>query len=160
MSATLESITGDGSGGGGDSGSVANATSGIGVIPAEEKSAAGGDVVLGEEEVLDARGAAAVAQQGGSVTRQEGGSGLHKNPQGRREKKQKKEKERVRVSSVAEMDKLLWEGTSLFELDARGESQEMLEARQDEHPVLEVLRKRAAAGTVAGSHGDGFKVSS
>ncbi|CAM9301121.1 unnamed protein product [Ectocarpus sp. 13 AM-2016] len=34
----------------------------------------------------------------------------------------------------------------------------MLEAREDEHPVVEVLRKRVKAGTKPGSHGDGLKV--
>lgn len=163
MSTTLESIPADGIGSDRDGDILANATSGIGVVQAHNKSAAGGDLVVGKD-VQDERESAvaalaAVPPQGGDVIEQEGGGGMRKSGQGScREKKQRKEQ--VRVSSVAEMDKLLWEGKSLFELDARGESQEMLEARQDEHPVLEVLRKRAAAGTVAGSHGDGFKVSS
>eukprot|EP00752_Nemacystus_decipiens_P006162 g5559.t1 len=49
-------------------------------------------------------------------------------------------------------------GKTLFDLDARGDSQAMLEAREDDHPVLEVLRDRLKAGTKPGSHGDGLKV--
>ncbi|CAM9547154.1 unnamed protein product [Ectocarpus sp. 6 AP-2014] len=56
------------------------------------------------------------------------------------------------------MRTLLADGKSLFDLDARGDSQAMLEAREDEHPVVEVLRKRVKAGTKPGSHGDGLKV--
>ncbi|CBJ30949.1 conserved unknown protein [Ectocarpus siliculosus] len=55
------------------------------------------------------------------------------------------------------MRTLLADGKSLFDLDARGDSQAMLEAREDEHPVVEVLRKRVKAGTKPGSHGDGLK---
>lgn len=68
-------------------------------------------------------------------------------------------KKRIRVNTLAEMTELLSQGASLFDLDARGDSQEMLEARQDDHPVLETLKRRAAAGTKPGSHGDGLKVS-
>lgn len=80
-------------------------------------------------------------------------------PPAERKNKEKNE-ERVRVTTSAEMERLLSEGKSLFDLDARGNSQEMLEGRGDEHPVLEVLRKRAKAGTKPGSHGDGLKVTS
>ena len=73
-------------------------------------------------------------------------------------KPKKKTDDRVRVTTVAEMRQRLSEGRSLFELDARGDSQEILEARSDEHPVLKIMRKRAEAGTKPGSHGDGAKV--
>ena len=69
-----------------------------------------------------------------------------------------KKKKRIRVNTLAEMTELLSQGASLFDPDARGDSQEMLEARQDDHPVLEALKRRAAAGTKPGSHGDGLKV--
>lgn len=76
-----------------------------------------------------------------------------------RERKKKKEEERIRVTTAAEMRELLSEGgKTLFDLDARGDSQAMLEAREDEHPVLEALRNRLKAGTKPGSHGDGLKV--
>ncbi|CAM9416329.1 unnamed protein product [Scytosiphon promiscuus] len=77
-----------------------------------------------------------------------------------KKKKKRKKKERVRVTTAGEMRRLMSEegGMKLFELDARGDSQEMLEAREDEHPVLEVLRKRVKAGTTPGCHGDGLKV--
>lgn len=74
-------------------------------------------------------------------------------------KRQEDKQERIRVSTAGEMKRLLSAGKTLFELDARGDSQEMLEGREDEHPVLEALRKRAKAGTKPGSHGDGLKVS-
>lgn len=73
-------------------------------------------------------------------------------------RKKEKEEELVRVTTAAEMSRLLEEGKALFELDARGDSQEALEGREDEHPVLEALRKRAKAGTKPGAHGDGMKV--
>lgn len=72
--------------------------------------------------------------------------------------KQKKGKDLLRVTSVTEMRQRLSEGRSLFELDARGDSQDMLEIRTDEHPVLQVMRERAKAGTRPGSRGDGLKV--
>lgn len=75
-------------------------------------------------------------------------------------KKRRREKKLIRVHSVAEMHKQLAEGKSLFDLDARGDALEILQAREDEHPVLGVLRNRTEAGTVAGSHADGFKVCS
>lgn len=76
------------------------------------------------------------------------------------ERKKKQKKERIRVTTAAEMRKLLSEagGKTLFDLDARGDSQAMLEAREDDHPVLEALRSRLKAGTKPGSHGDGLKV--
>lgn len=75
-------------------------------------------------------------------------------------KKKKQKKERLRVTTAAEMRELLSEegGKTLFDLDARGDSQEMLEAREDEHPVIEAIRNRCKAGTKPGSHGDGLKV--
>lgn len=78
----------------------------------------------------------------------------------KRKKKKKKKEERIRVTTAAEMRKLLSEegGKTLFELDARGDSQAMLEARDDDHPVLEALRERLKAGTKPGSHEDGLKV--
>lgn len=75
-----------------------------------------------------------------------------------RSAKEGKKKQLIRVSTAGEMCRLLSQGESLFDLDARGDSQDMLEAREDEHPVLEVIRKRAKAGTKPGSHGDGLKV--
>lgn len=79
--------------------------------------------------------------------------------QGTTKKQKKKKKERLRVTTAAEMRRLVSEGggMKLFDLDARGDSQDMLEAREDEHPVLEVLRERVEAGTKPGSHGDGLK---
>jgi len=82
--------------------------------------------------------------------------------EGNRRKKRKRKDERVRVTTASEMKMLLSaeeRGMKLFDLDVRGESQEMLEAREDEHPVVEALRKRLKAGTKPGSHGDGLKVS-
>lgn len=77
---------------------------------------------------------------------------------GQKESTDDKKERLIRVNTLAEMTELLSQGKSLFDLDARGDSQEMLEARQDVHPVLEVLTRRAAAGTKPGSHGDGLKV--
>lgn len=106
---------------------------------------------------------ASVAASGGDsseVTASTGGTetgSKSKRKKGKGSKK-KQDEERVKVTTVAEMRKLLSEGKGLFELDARGDSQEMLEGREDDHPVLEVLRKRANAGTKPGSHGDALKV--
>lgn len=123
----------------------------------QKSSVAGGDdcgsvarVAIGQE--AETRGGAEAAKQLQGIGGSSGGATQQK-------RRKRKEKDLVRVFTVAEMDELLAGGASLFDLDARGQSQKMLEGRQDEHPVLEVLRKRAAAGTVAGSHGDGLKVS-
>lgn len=79
---------------------------------------------------------------------------------GTRKRKKKQKKERIRVTTADEMRKMLSDegGKTLFDLDARGDSQAMLEAREDDHPVLEALRNRLKAGTKPGSHGDELKV--
>ncbi|CAM9223266.1 unnamed protein product [Discosporangium mesarthrocarpum] len=56
------------------------------------------------------------------------------------------------------MESLLEGGTDLFDLDARGDSYDALLNREDEHPVLEVLRKRIAAGSKPGERRDNLKV--
>lgn len=75
-----------------------------------------------------------------------------------KDKRKRSKSDRLRVTTPADFRRLLSEGKSLTELDVRGDSQELLESREDEHPVLELLRKRVEAGTQPGSHGDGFKV--
>eukprot|EP00903_Cladosiphon_okamuranus_P016650 g15353.t1 len=91
---------------------------------------------------------AAAASGGGADTRK------------RRSRKKKREEARIRVTTADQMRELLSQegGKRLLDLDARGDSQAMLEAREDEHPVLEALRNRLKAGTKPGSHEDGLKV--
>ncbi|CAM9809024.1 unnamed protein product [Choristocarpus tenellus] len=73
-------------------------------------------------------------------------------------RKGKEDKKRIRVTSEKEMCSLLEGGTELFDLDVRGDSYEVLRDREDEHPVLEVLRKRIASGSKPGKREDGLKV--
>lgn len=96
----------------------------------------------------------ATAPAPGRKMRGKGKGGVIKNKN--RDKKPKTD--RLRVTSAADLRRLLSEGRSLSDLDVRGDSQEMLERREDEHPVLELLRKRVEARRPPGSHGDGFKV--
>lgn len=108
-------------------------------------SAAASSAAASPSPPLAAAGDGSTVNGGGSVAAEE-------------EEESTDRKKRIRVNTLAEMTELLSQGGSLFDLDARGDSQEMLEAREDEHPVLEVLKRRAAAGTKPSSHGDGLKV--